>query len=196
MSKIPTQQRATTNKQKVYFRATRMRENVRQKSAAQISRQTCVAQQNVQAVCKRVLVWFAIATASLSNNRRQRTCFAVRHVFCNLCVGNNFFVGTKTHYHEPCKGKKYFLRCIGRGFNVNFAVCRLVCISRQGCFTPLEGNLHNEKHSHFQRYIRLGQLLYECQFACFFQTWLLLYARSYGGVFLSDGFRKFSLQQK
>ena len=88
MPKIPTQQRAATNKQKEYFRATRMRENVRQKSTAQISRQTCVAQQNVQAVCKRVSVWFAICNRQSVKQPPTTHLFCCQaRFFCNLCVG-------------------------------------------------------------------------------------------------------------
>ena len=165
MPKLPTQKRATTNKQKVYFRATRMRENVRQKSTAQISRQTCVAQQNVQAVCKRVLVWFAICNSQSVKQPPTTHLFCCQaRFFCNLCVGiflsarkltimslarekhfsalhqarfqrkfcslqsclrfqarffaiyaltQQVFVGTQTHYYEPCKGKAFF--CVASG---------------------------------------------------------------------------------
>ena len=112
MPKIPTQHRATTNKQKVYFRATRMRENVRQKSTAQISRQTCVVQQNVQAVCKRVLVWFAIAQPVCQTTADNALVLLSGTFFLQLVRGN-FFVGTKTHYYEPCKGKAFF--CVASG---------------------------------------------------------------------------------
>ena len=129
MPKIPTQQRATTNKQKVYFRATRMRENVRQKSTAQISRQTCVAQQNVQAVCKRVLVWFAICNSQSVKQPPTTHLFCCQARFFAICAWE-FFCRHTNSLLRVLHTKIFFLHCLGQGFNVNFAVCRLVCVSR------------------------------------------------------------------
>ena len=96
---------------------------MRQKSTAQISRQTCVAQQNVQAVCKRVLVCFAICNRQSVKQPPTTHLFCCQARFFAICACATCFCRHTNSLLRVLHTKIFFLHCLGQGFNVNFAVC-------------------------------------------------------------------------